>query len=207
MLSVRLLHVTIVAAALLLVVRLGDVWVGLQVNGVALAAPSETDAEAAEADNEEADEDIAAEDSESIPDEFTFEELQVLQDLANRREALEERERELNLREGLLNVAEQRIETKIANMEDLRSEIQGLLRDYDEQEQAELRSVVKIYETMKPKDAARILEALEITVLLPIMELMKERSSASVLAAMDAVTARTITTELARRKEIDPPNG
>ena len=76
-----------------------------------------------------------------------------------------------------------------------------------QQEEAELKSLVKIYETMKPKDAARILQDLDTRVLLSIMELMKERSSASVLAAMDAPTVRIITTQLARRKVIDPPNG
>ena len=89
----------------------------------------------------------------------------------------------------------------------MRTDIEGLIRQYDEQEAAELRSLVKIYETMKPKDAARILQELETKVLLSIMELMKERSSASVLAAMDAATARTVTTELARREVIDQPNG
>lgn len=208
MLSVRLLHVTIVAAVLLLFVRLGDVWVGLNATSVAVAAESEADT-GSEEGHETTDAKLAAppEDHEPLDEEFTLEEIQVLQDLADRRSALEERERELNLRESLLNVTEQRIETKIANMDDLRTEIEGLIRQYDEQEAAELRSLVKIYETMKPKDAARILQELETRVLLSIMELMKERSSASVLAAMDAPTARTITTELARRKEIDQPNG
>jgi len=209
MLSIRLLHVTIVAATLLLFVRLGDVWVGFQGSNVALAQEAGEEEEAAQeggADGDGAVDELEEEDD-LLAEEFTFEEVQVLQDLVDRRDALEARERELNLRESLLNVAEQRIETKITNMEDLRTEIQGLLRQYDEQEEAELKSLVKIYETMKAKDAARILQELEPRILLSIMALMKERSSASVLAAMDAPTARIVTTQLARRQVIDQPGG
>ncbi len=142
----------------------------------------------------------------SIED-LTIEEIEVLQDLSVRRSALEQLERELALREGLLNAAEQRIEVKITEMQSLRDEIGVLIRQYDEQENAELQSVVKIYETMKPKDAARILQDMEPTVLLSIMEQMKERSSAPILASMDAQVARVITSELARRRAIDPPAG
>ena len=56
---------------------------------------------------------------------------------------------------------------------------------------------------MKPKDAASILGGLDMRILLGIMESMKERKSASILAAMDAKRAREVTTELARKREID----
>ncbi len=77
------------------------------------------------------------------------------------------------------------------------------MRQYNEQEQAELQSIVKIYETMKPKDAARILADLEMRILLGIMESMKERKSAPILAAMEPKRAREVTEELARKREID----
>ena len=71
------------------------------------------------------------------------------------------------------------------------------------QEAAELESVVKIYETMKPKDAARILSELEMKVLLGIMEKMNGRRTAPILAAMPAARAREVTEELARRKAVN----
>ena len=138
---------------------------------------------------------------------FSPAEIEVLTELAKRREDLEGRERELGLREGLLQAAEQRVEDKIAELQQLRSEIEALVRLHDEQEEAELQSLVKIYETMKPKDAARILQELEIDVLLSIMERMKERSTAPVLAAMDAERAREVTAELARRDALELPKG
>lgn len=138
---------------------------------------------------------------------FTPAEVEVLTELAKRREDLDGRERELGLREGLLQAAEQRLDDKIDELQVLRLEIEALIGQHDEQEESELQSLVKIYETMKPKDAARILQELEMQILLSIMERMKERSTAPVLAAMDPSRAREVTAELARRRELDPPNG
>ncbi len=138
---------------------------------------------------------------------FSAAEVEVLTELAKRREDLEGWERELGLREGLLQAAEQRVDDKIGELKQLRSEIEALVRLHDEQEEAELESLVKIYETMKPKDAARILQELEMDVLLSIMERMKERSMAPVLAAMEPARAREVTSELAQRQELELPSG
>ena len=227
--ALRLLPIVIIAAGLMLSVRLGDIWFGLQdlealdlgVN-VALAAgdpPAEEhgDESHGEADDGHGDDHgddhgeaahgAAGGDDEFIVEDLTLEEIAVLQELAERRAALEQRESELNLREGLLDAAEQRIEVRITEMQSLRDEINGLIRVYDDQEQAELQKLVKIYETMKPKDAARILQDMELGVLLSIMESMKERSSAPILASMNPQTARDVTAELARRRAISPPAG
>ena len=138
---------------------------------------------------------------------FTAAEVEVLTELAKRREDLDGRERELGLREGLLQAAERRLDDKIVELQALRSDIEVLVQQQDEQDEAELQSLVKIYETMKPKDAARILQELEMRILLPIMERMKERSTAPVLAAMDSGRARAVTTELARRRDLSLSNG
>jgi flagellar motility protein MotE (MotC chaperone) len=53
---------------------------------------------------------------------------------------------------------------------------------------------------MKPKDAARIFEELEMDILLPVVERMKERKTAPILAKMNADKAKAITTELAQRR-------
>ena len=103
----------------------------------------------------------------------------------------------------MLNAAEGRLDKRIDELQQLRDSIEALVRQYNEQEQAELQSIVKIYETMKPKDAARILEDLEMQILLGIMEMMKERKSAPILAAMGAERARQVTSELARKRAID----
>ena len=138
-----------------------------------------------------------------FPVEFTPAVVAVLQDLANRRDELLTLETELEGRERLLNAAEGRLDKRIAELQQLRDSIEALVRQYNDQEKAELQSIVKIYETMKPKDAARILEDLDMRILLGIMETMKERKSAPILAAMGAERARQVTAELARKRQVD----
>ncbi len=129
--------------------------------------------------------------------EFSEAEIETLRSLATRREKLDAREKSLNTREGLLVVAEERIDEKIAELNTLEERIKSLIIQYDEQEEARLRSLVKIYENMKPKDAARIFNELDLEILLDVISLMKERRVAPVLAAMDPTKAEAITSEIA----------
>jgi flagellar motility protein MotE (MotC chaperone) len=56
--------------------------------------------------------------------------------------------------------------------------------------------LAKMYENMKPAQAAPILSALEMDIILDIMGRMKEREAARILASMDAGLAAQISTEL-----------
>ncbi len=136
---------------------------------------------------------------------MTDEELVLLQSLSQRREELEQRAREIDEREVLLKAAEQRIDQRITELERLQASIEALLVEHDEQTEAQMQSLVKIYESMKPKDAARIFEELDLEVLLEVIERMKERKSAPILAKMNPERAKTVTLELAQRRELPIP--
>ena len=184
----RILPITAAVAVLVLVVRVGELTRVLDA-GDGRANYSGLSGGAIAAEPEAGPETVPEAAPGPVP-EYTLEEVAILQDLAARRLVLVERERDLALREGLLEAAENRIDAKIGELETLRAGIEKLVRQFDEQEEAEVQSLVKIYETMKAKDAARILGQIEMDVLLSIMERMKERSSAPVLAQMDADRAR-----------------
>ena len=79
------------------------------------------------------------------------------------------------MRENLLAATEKRLNSKLAELNGLKKRIQELLKKHDKQQEAKLKSLVKIYETMKPKDAARIFEQLEMPVLLDVVERMRDR--------------------------------
>ena len=68
-------------------------------------------------------------------------------------------------------------------------------------------SLVKIYENMKPKDAARIFEDLELDTLLEVSERMKERKLAGIIAKMSPQKAREITIELRRLRNLPQVGG
>jgi flagellar motility protein MotE (MotC chaperone) len=133
---------------------------------------------------------------------LTQAEIELLQQLAERRRVLEAREQELEIRTGLLSAAEKRIDKKVEELKVLRETIAGLIKTFDSQQDAKLLSLVKIYENMKPKDAARIFEDMELETLLDVAERMKERKLAPIMAKMNPERAREMTVELARLREL-----
>lgn len=125
---------------------------------------------------------------------------QLLKHYADRRAELEKTAKDVAMREALLSAAEKRIEQKLKEMEKVRTEIQNLLKMGDERQSQQLDSLVKIYETMKPKEAARIFEELEMPVLLDVIQKMKETKTAPILAAMDPMKAKQVTAALVERR-------
>jgi flagellar motility protein MotE (MotC chaperone) len=108
---------------------------------------------------------------------------------------------ELNRPEVLLEAAEKRIDEKIAQLASLEKDIDETVQKQSQFEEARMRSLVKIRETMKPHDAPRIFEQLDLPVLLGVVEHMKERNAVPILATMDPAKARTLTLALAERRD------
>ncbi|MGD9650604.1 MAG: MotE family protein, partial [Dongiaceae bacterium] len=140
---------------------------------------------------------------------FTDSEIDVLQSLAARREELNKREEQIQQKESLLQVAEERLQQKMSEMKTLQQEmetarvdIERLVKQARSEENERIKTLIKTYENMKPKDAARIFDQLEMPVLLDIIGGMKEAKISPILAAMDAGKAKSVTMELAKKKEI-----
>ena len=136
------------------------------------------------------------------PNRFSEREIQLLQELAERRHVLESRERELEEREALLKAAEQRLVEKQNELNTTKTEIMSLLKQQDDQEQAKTKQLVAIYENMKPQDAANIFNDLEMPVLIQVIKNMKERKVAPVIASMSTEKARALTKELADQQKL-----
>ena len=136
------------------------------------------------------------------PELATDAELDVLQRLAKRRTELDERARALELREGILKAAEQRMDQKIEELKKIQAAVEDLVRKRDAEHEEKIQSLVKIYETMKPKDAARIFEQLDLPILLDVIERMREAKTAPIMASMDPAKAKGVTAALAERKEL-----
>ncbi|MCE2986560.1 MAG: hypothetical protein LW830_01690 [Phenylobacterium sp.] len=126
-------------------------------------------------------------------------ELQILQSLGVRRGQLDQREADFNTQLALLAAAEAKLDAKVKTLNGIKSDIQGLLKTTDEQEAAEVARMVKVFENMKPKDAAPRMVLLQDSVRLPIAAKMKEKSLALVLAQMPPEEAKKLTESLASR--------
>ena len=142
---------------------------------------------------------------EDDPTLFSENEIKILQQLAKRREIIEARLEELNVREGLLGAAEKRIDKKIQEMKNLELAIKKLIKTHDDQEDLKIQSLVKIYENMKPKDAARIFGELDINTLLKVAERMKERKLAPIMAKMNPERAKEMTVALTKLRNLPMP--
>jgi len=126
-------------------------------------------------------------------------ELQVLQSLGERRGQLDQRENDLETQLALMAAAEAKLDAKVKALDGLKAEIQALLTQADQQEAAEIDRLVKVFEGMKPKDAAPRMVLLDDSVRLPIAAKMKERSLSAIVAAMPPAEAKKLTENLAKR--------
>jgi flagellar motility protein MotE (MotC chaperone) len=206
---VRVLPIMIALVALVITVRVGEIWQVWSVGaGSPLAAQTTPATEpAGMAPTEVA---VAPADAGTVafpaddPLGYTPEEIDVLESLAQRRQALDERERQLADREALLAAAEQRIDAKIVELKAVQLAVEGMANAQEQKSEDAMKSLVKIYESMKPKEAASILQELDPDVLLDVVDRMKEQKAALVLALMDPIKAQAVTQELARRAEIPP---
>ena len=126
----------------------------------------------------------------------------VAADLKRRQEAIERREAELDIREQVFATAKERLLVQIDRMEALRDEIASLIEEVDAAEEERLRQLVKVYETMKGKQAAAIFDRLDPNVLLKVAARMREAKLAAIMAKMEAPRARHLTAQLAREQEL-----
>jgi flagellar motility protein MotE (MotC chaperone) len=132
----------------------------------------------------------------------TPEQMRLLEDLAKRRQQLDDREKALNNREALMKAAEKQIDGKLGEMATLKGQIEKLLGDQESEENDKIQSLVKIYEGMKPKNAAEIFNQMDINVLLQVISKMSERKSAPIIAAMDTMRANELTVRLTEMKKL-----
>lgn len=137
---------------------------------------------------------------------FSESEVEILQRLAERHKKLEQWQKEMELRESVLKLTEQKVDGKLQDLRKLKADVEKLLELYNEKEDAKIRSLVKIYENMKPKDAARIFDELDNDVLLQVIDKMKEAKSATILAKMNPAKAKEITTQLADQRRLKAPD-
>jgi flagellar motility protein MotE (MotC chaperone) len=126
-------------------------------------------------------------------------ELQVLQNLGERRGQLDKREDDLSTQTALMAAAEAKVDAKLKALTALKADVQGLLAQADGREASEVDRLVKVFESMKPKDAAPRFVLLDDNVRLPIAAKMKEKSLSSMLAVMPPADAKKLTESLAHR--------
>ncbi len=131
----------------------------------------------------------------------------LLLDLRARRGQIEVREQALATRDSVAAAAEKRIGERVEQLQALQAKLEAMEAARRERDDANWRGLVKTYEVMRPRDAAAILNELEMPVLLQVLDRMKEGKTAALLAAMLPDRARAATAQLAamRSRAVAPP--
>ena len=127
---------------------------------------------------------------------FTQSEIEILQELAKRREALDLRDKEIDKKAAQLEITEEEIQKKLSQLQEYEAKLRQLMQDYNQKEKSKLTSLVKLYTTMKTKDAARIMATLDIELVTALLKEMKPSTSSAILSQMDAAKAKAITNQL-----------
>jgi flagellar motility protein MotE (MotC chaperone) len=130
-------------------------------------------------------------------------ELRILQSLGARRGELDQREKDLSTQLTLMAAAEAKLDARLKALNAVKADIAGLIGQADGQKASEVDRLVRVYEKMKPKDAAAIFVALDDKVRLPVAAKMKEQALAMVLAQMPPAEAKALTERLAERYTAD----
>jgi flagellar motility protein MotE (MotC chaperone) len=123
----------------------------------------------------------------------------ILERLQSRRQELEARAREVDIRESLLKSAEKRIESKVEELKAVESRITTATGQKAETDAARFKGIITMYEGMKPKDAAKVFDRLEMSVLFEIASQIAPRKMSDILGLMAPEAAERLTVEMARR--------
>ncbi len=101
--------------------------------------------------------------------------------------------------------AEKRLESRIAQLKQLEAQLNEQARAKDESEAARFKNLITMYENMKPKDAARIFDRLDMRILVEVATQINPRRMSDILAQMTPESAERLTVELASRAKDKPP--
>ncbi len=123
----------------------------------------------------------------------------ILERLHERRQELDKRARELDIREGMLKESEQRINARMNEVKEIEIKEGAGGQKKEESGAARLKSLAVMYENMKPKDAAKIFDRLDLKVLLDMTSQINPRKMSEILALMSTDAAERLTMELANR--------
>ena len=123
----------------------------------------------------------------------------VLERLQDRRQELDARAREIDIRESLLKATEKRLEARAQELKDIEARINTTSQKKEEVETARFKGLVTMYENMKAKDAAKVFDRLNLSILVEVVNAMNPRRMSDILGQMAPEAAERLTIEIANR--------
>lgn len=136
---------------------------------------------------------IASSSSSAVNGQFNAEQVRVLNALDQRRVELEEQRDKLENRAFDLDRREGEMETQLTELRSLTERLK-LERVQDQRKrEGQLEQLSKVYSSMNPEEAAKLIEQLDSSIALSLIERMPEKRIGQILALMSAEKALSIT--------------
>jgi flagellar motility protein MotE (MotC chaperone) len=127
---------------------------------------------------------------------------ELLASIQQERELLEAQKEQHAKREAELDLTAETLEVEQQRLADLKTELEALLDKVKAAHTADVDRLVALYRNMKPKDAAAIMNDLDIEVSVMVLGTMNERDAAPIMAALTPVRARAISQIILERSKL-----
>ena len=173
--------------------------------GMAFAQVKTLDAKTEEERNT-TDEPILEEEKVELPTKMPAinpETFRMFQTIENKNRELKRREEELRIKELRIKEIEAKVSKDLEKIEKGISESKQQLGMQDEKTKENVQSLIKVYSSMKPEEAAGLIEAIDDDLALKIVAGMKSKIAGKVLSKLDVKVAKRISETLAGKKMKD----
>jgi flagellar motility protein MotE (MotC chaperone) len=128
------------------------------------------------------------------------EERALLEKLRNRRDEIDTKDRDLEMRDNLLRMSERKLDERIGELRTLETQLGQSQTKNDAK--TRYKPLVVMYESMKPKEAARVFDRLDTRILMDMVAHMNPRKVSEILAVMEPSAAEKLTIALARQAQL-----
>lgn len=127
---------------------------------------------------------------------------EMLQAMNEERELLDTQKARLAEQQSEIELAREKLGIEQNRLTDLKSEVETLLETVKRAQTDDLDRLVALYSSMKPKEAAAILDDMDIETSVLVLATMPERDAAPILAALNKVRARAISRIILERSKL-----
>lgn len=118
------------------------------------------------------------------------------------RKLLDDQRAALAQRRSEIDLANETLVIETARLDELKQEVEALLERANAAHVADVDRLVALYSNMKPRDAAAIMNDLDLEVTITVLGTMPERSAAPILATLNPVRARALSLILLERAKL-----
>ena len=127
--------------------------------------------------------------------------FKMIETIENKNRELKKREEELRIKEVRLEALEAKVRKDLEKIEKSISESKEQMGLQDEKTKENVAALIKVYSSMKPEEAANLVEAIDEDLALKIISGMKSKIAGQVLSKLDVKVAKRISEKLAGKSK------